>query len=291
MRDDAHQNVSPTLSQWLQRSADFALSKSNAALFANAQTFAGLDGTMLRSRLNNLSKRNSFDRRELCPQWHCSLGINPLRDRFMKLKVASPPRSSCGMKTFVCTALMALALPSAQAALFVTNPNNAGSTYGSVDSIVGIGAAFINGNSNTFNLETLNPGLIWSNFGLTVYDVTASDIQDTTVGASINGTPGTFASFATTAPLPAGLAGLGALFNVYTFSFANLALGGASAVQVALSGFNNSTPVPIFNPTGADLGGAVLTATAVPEPATYALLFAGLAAVGWVARRRAPGRA
>jgi PEP-CTERM motif len=33
-----------------------------------------------------------------------------------------------------------------------------------------------------------------------------------------------------------------------------------------------------------------LTVTAVPEPETYALMLGGLSLVGWMARRRRPGR-
>lgn len=76
----------------------------------------------------------------------------------------------------------------------------------------------------------------------------------------------------------------------YSF-FANPA--GASFYNVAVSSFIN-TPTEVSPFTGgfqngfriSQGGGSVNFAAPVPEPETYALMLAGLSAVGWVARRR-----
>lgn len=194
----------------------------------------------------------------------------------------------------ICALALTLGLSSGHAALlFADSPIDANSTYGSFESITGAGAFAINGTSNTFLLEGLDPGLAWSNFVLTVYDVTTEENPqpDAVTGApafaSINGVGATSVSFSPTGTLPPGLTGLNAAFNVYTFSFANLVLGGNASYSLFLSGFNSSLgPLNLF--TGQDPGGAVLTATAVPEPSAVVLLLAGLAAIGWVVRRRQP---
>lgn len=212
----------------------------------------------------------------------------------MKNKIASPPWSACGVKALIPAALLALSVSGAQAAItFADGTNDAGSSYGSTESISGFGTLFINGLSNDFLLEAVDPGLKWSNFKLTVYDVTTETgpqgpppATATAATATINGIAATSSTFASTGPNPLGLIGLGDFYNIYEFSFANLALA-AGNYKIALGGFNSV----VFGFNTEDLGGAVLTATAVPEPSTYALLFAGLAAVGWVARRKTPGRA
>ncbi|WP_257800384.1 PEP-CTERM sorting domain-containing protein [Aquincola sp. J276] len=54
--------------------------------------------------------------------------------------------------------------------------------------------------------------------------------------------------------------------------------------------FDAGTNLDTFNLSYSAVSNAVLYSTAlppVPEPETYALMLAGLAAVGWVARRRA----
>jgi hypothetical protein len=206
----------------------------------------------------------------------------------MKNKIASPPWSACGVKALIPAALLALSFSAAQAAIsFADSATDAGSSYGSAESISGLGFLFINGTSNDFLLEAVDPGLKWSNFKLTVYDVTTETAaQSPAATANINGVAATSSTFASTGPNPLGLTGLGDFYNIYEFSFANLALA-AGNYKVALGGFNSV----VFGFNTEDLGGAVLTATAVPEPSTYALLFAGLAAVGWVARRKTPGGA
>ena len=208
------------------------------------------------------------------------------------------------LKTLALATLMTLTFTSAQAVLTFDDPNNdAGSTYGSPELIVGIGDLIvglpvvpgpINGTSNNFFLQTVDPGLQWSNFQLTIYDVTTETIaQSPTATAKINSTPGTLSSFSSQVTLPPFLSALipaaSALVNVYTYSFAGLVIGGGTNNTVMLTGFNTAITFP-FPATLPDLGGAVLTAVAIPEPSTYALLAAGLAAMGWVARRKSPSR-
>ena len=197
-------------------------------------------------------------------------------------------------KLLISTVLLAMTMSSAHAALLFANPDNVGpnqvgTTFGTVDHIHGAALfpADINGTSNTFPLESLDAGLGWSNFQLTVFDYTSATAATPGVSATINGTfAATSTQFADqfgpqdTLPL-APLIDLNnaTLYNVYRFTFANFALAGQAPTFVTLSGFN------------ADRGRAVLTVTAIPEPSTVALLLAGLAAVGWVARRRSLGQA
>lgn len=63
--------------------------------------------------------------------------------------------------------------------------------------------------------------------------------------------------------------------DLYSFSFGNLAAG---SYKLTISGTNNTA----FS----YLDGASYTVSAVPEPESYAMMLAGLGAVGFMARRR-----
>lgn len=212
------------------------------------------------------------------------------------------------MKSLISAVLLLVTFSNAQALLVFNNPDNAGQGYGAVDFVSGstAGTSFpflptaLNLTSNTFQLETLDPGLAWTNFVLTVYDFTVeTGAQDPAVQASINGEPAVGGQFAAlrvpTDPLPTSFPTLppffnlaaGTIYNVYRFSFSGVSLAGGANTFVTLSGFDTST---LFGNVQ-DAGAAVLSMTAVPEPSTYALLLAGLAAVGWIVRRKTSSRA
>lgn len=205
-------------------------------------------------------------------------------------------------RSLVCALASALGVTTSHSAiLFIDSPNDANSTYGSFESISGLGAPQINGTAGFF-LEGLDAGLAWSNFKLTVFDVTDETSVQPAASASINGVAASSVEFATQAavsdPVPFGLpvnvlSSFGGLYNVYRFSFSGLVLGGGTTNSLVLGGFNTTAHAilsPLFFFPASDGGGAVLTATAVPEPSRVALLLAGLAAIGWVARRKSPGR-
>jgi hypothetical protein len=91
-------------------------------------------------------------------------------------------------------------------------------------------------------------------------------------------------SFDTTADL---LALQRSAFTLVTLHFTTLAAGSAS-----LGLTTNALADASGNSLAALTSGALISVSAVPEPESYAMLLAGLAIVGWAARRRrtAPGR-
>lgn len=96
--------------------------------------------------------------------------------------------------------------------------------------------------------------------GMYDFTVTMSGQQIDLTSADLNGTPGTVVAM-----------------GKWTF----LGIDGTSSPDFVLT-LNGSVvgPTPIYS--------GEVTVTAVPEPATYALLLAGIGAVGMVVRRRRP---
>ncbi len=150
---------------------------------------------------------------------------------------------------------------------------------------LGVGLITFDTTLNTMRVQTTYTGLT----GLT----TVAHIHCCTAVAN-TGTVGV----ATTTPTFPGFP-VGATFGSYDVTF-DMTL--ASSYNAAFVTANGGTPASAFAAflTGAAAGKAYLNVhssfagggeirgflTPVPEPATYAMMFAGLAGLGWVARRR-----
>lgn len=176
------------------------------------------------------------------------------------------------LRNLILSAVLGASGVAANAAvIFADLPNDAGSTLGSTDTIFGA-AAGLNGASNNVTLEALDPGLVWSSFSL-VIDALSDTDRTGTATASFGGLAGVLVSSVDDDPAPNNaFDGQG---WTYTFSFAGTLAAGDYAVT--LGGLGN---------TVLDAGLATLSATAIPEPETYAMMLAGLGAMSFIARRR-----
>jgi hypothetical protein len=151
----------------------------------------------------------------------------------------------------------------------------------------GIGAGIITFDTtlNTMRVQTMYVGL---NSGTTLAHIHCCAVSPLTGTAGVATTTPTFPGFP-----------VGTNFGSYDVTF-NMTL--ASSYNAACITANGGTPATAFAAflAGAASGSAYLNIhsatspsgeirgflTPVPEPGTYAMMFAGLAGLGWVARRR-----
>ena len=153
------------------------------------------------------------------------------------------------------------------------NADATGTGYGSTDTFSGVGAPW-NGTTLPFYLEALDPGLYWREWTLEIDSVSDTDRSATGV-VSIGGYVGTLVSAVDDDPPPNSLIDLQGW--TYTYSFTG-SIAGDSTTTLTMSGFGSNLLT--------DVGTATLTATAVPEPETYAMMLAGLGVMGFLSRRR-----
>jgi hypothetical protein len=153
---------------------------------------------------------------------------------------------------FVAAAVLALSAIGAQATTLTPVVTGATFTDLSIGTIVVSSTSDLLG--HLFAADNVTGTFMGSPYSLTLQAVTFSSSTVGTLGSDLD----------------ASAAG---------FSFKNVAAG---SYEVKASGFLSGSAQIL----GTGFVGADYTVTAVPEPETYALMLAGLAAVGFVARRR-----
>ncbi len=159
-------------------------------------------------------------------------------------------------KKLIATAALAACSVGAQAAATTTTQTVVDIDGGTFNAI--LDEITVSSLSNVFGTLTFNSGSGSIDLGMFVFNFTLSNpTGDVTVGL---GSAGSFTA------QPTG----------YSFSFNNVAAG---TYNLSVKGLNDT----------ATAVSATYSVTAVPEPETYAMMLAGLGAIGFLSRRRKAG--
>ena len=164
-------------------------------------------------------------------------------------------------RQFALAAAMTAVLGSAHAGGSLIVDQADSDTYGSTDTFAGSisnGTGTLDGNW-TFTLDTPTDGSKWS---VLSFLIDFASPYANNVSASLNGVAGTVTHTDGT--------------PFYQVDFSNLLDGGSQTLAIDGVGVGN--------------GAVSLQATAVPEPESYAMLLAGLGALGFMSRRRVKGQ-
>lgn len=181
-------------------------------------------------------------------------------------------------KTFLslAAAAMLVGAPSAHAVVYTFNAALNGASEAVPNISAGVGAATL-WYDDKGTLVTTDDDFIFSLFAIGLSGaVTGSHIHNAPVGSAgpiiqhLNAANGFFVF-----PLPGGVSIGGASIPAPSLTFLGTLTAGLGYVNVHTALF-----------PGGEVRGQLIQVTAVPEPSTYAMLLAGIAALGFVARRR-----